>query len=437
MTLVRLARTFLAIALLALSVPAHAQTDAASAAFRDGVTAAHGGDYEQALRHFEAARAAGMNTPQLHFNLGVSYHQTGNPEAARRAFREAARSPELAGPARYQIGIVALDEGDTEAARQAFLEAQEVAQTERLQEAIRRQLAALDAPPTPHTPRRGRAFVALEGGYDSNVVKTDDALRTTTDNAMFTDLLGWGQYRLTPPHAADIRISGTLNARIHPGESDADLLYVQASPTWHTRAGEWRTRLGLQADEFRLNSHRVERTAGVVAGANRAFPEIGQLRTRLRLNRTSGGSGFDHLDGYSHDLRIALHRVQDAFPWYLRYDLIHEDRDDIHNPDGTFQSASPVRHGITAGIRPVLEGGTRLEFIAGWRVSRYRDSDILATGERIRREDTRLRLEAGVLHSLTGDWNATGRIQFLDNRSNRDDFEYDRLQVSIGLERAF
>ena len=416
-------------------LPAVAESDA-SELFLEGVAAGRAGDHEQAVHHFEAARDAGLDTPQLHYNLGVSYRRIGENEAAKQAFRRAARSPEVAGPARYQLGLIALDEGDTAEAGKQFRESERVARTDRLREASRSQLASLGVP-TRREPARGRAFVALEGGYDSNVAKTDETAQERTDGAFYGDLLGWGEYRLTPADAADIRISGILNTRLHAGEAEANLLYAQVGPAWHEEIGDWSTRLGFQVSEFQLDGDRVERTAELVAGAERAFPRIGDVRTRVRLGRASGGTGFGYLDGYRHDFRLALQRPQDAIPWFVRYDLIYEDRDDLDTADGGFQSASPLRQGVTAGIRPVLADGSLLEFTASYRVSRFADPDVLPDGDRVRRKDDLIRLEAGLVRPLRGEWDFAIRVSWTDNSSNRDDFEYDRVQASVGVERAF
>lgn len=425
----------LVLLLSALTLPVFATSDPADF-FRDGVASSRAGNHEAALRQFEAAREAGLDTPQLHYNLGISYRRTGDNASAKRAFRRATHSPELAGPAHYQLGRIALYAGDAREAQRQFHAAERSAQTELLRDASRRQLAALVVSAS-REPRRGHAFLALEGGYDGNVAKTDETARESTEGAVYGDLLGWGEYRLMPQGVADLRVSGTFNTRRHAGEPDANLVFIQAGPAWHQRTGNWQTHLGVQVSEFQLQGDRVEHTVELVAGAEQAFPRLGDVRTRLRMGRASGGNGFDHLDGYRHDLQLALHRHQDSLPWFVRYDFVYENRDDLETADGGFQSASPMRQGLTAGIRPILADGMQLELTAGYRLSRYSDPDRLAGGESIRRKDERIRLEAGMVRQLHGAWDTAARVSWTDSSSNRAEFNYDRFQASLGVERGF
>lgn len=431
----RILRICLALYFLCFAFPATAQTDP-SDLFQQGVTASRAGDYQAALRHFEAARKAGMDTPQLHYNLGVSYRRTNDNESARRAFRAATRSPELAGPAYYQLGLMTRAEGNLAEARQQFRQAERAASTERLRKASRVQLTALDAAVRAQAPR-GLGYIAIEGGYDDNVASVDETAQGSTESDLFGDFLAWGEYRLTPEEQADVRINGTFNTRFHPEESEANLLFIQGGVAWHQRPGQWRTRVGTGVSEFQLDGSRLERMLELVAGAERAFQGLGEVRLRARSGLASGGEGFEYLDGYRQELRLGLHRPTDTIPWFVRYQVIYEDRDDQETSDGGFQSASPLRQAILVGIRPVFRAGTRLDLTARYRVSRFADPDRLDNGETIRRKDDQIRLSAGVLQALFGEWDGAARVSWTDNDSNRDGFDYDRVQLSLGVERTF
>ena len=96
----------LAATLLALcgAIPAvgHAQ---ATSTFASAAAAFERGHYREALGLFQQARADGVDSPALHYNLGVCQYRVGDyPQAAITFQRLAERFPELRALAEYNRG---------------------------------------------------------------------------------------------------------------------------------------------------------------------------------------------------------------------------------------------------------------------------------------------------------------------------------------------
>lgn len=436
MTQARL-RNVLALLLLGILTTAPVHAGDPTQSFRAGVEASRQGQHNQALFYFETARASGLDTPQLHYNLGVTYRRLNQLAQARQAFTLAAHHSDLASPAHYQLGLIARDLGDRNEARRQFRLAEATATTARFKRASQAQLAALSEGSAITPSPRGYGFFTAEAGYDSNVASADDSATSSSDGDFFIDLLGWGEYRLTSATEPDLRASGMLNTRLYSDLSEADLMILQGGLRWYPDQPSWRPRLGVQLAHVRLDGDAMESAATLLAGTRRNAGPLGELRLGARASQISGGNNFGYLDGSRYELNIGLHSRQQAINWFVRYDVSVENRDDITRTNNTFQSVSPTRQGVTTGISPILGDPIRLDLSVQYRVSRYADPDQLEGGDLLRREDKLLRLNGIVSYPLGTAWQGTARASWSDNRSNLNAYGYRRLELAAGIERSF
>jgi len=83
----------LAALLLALAAPAPPRPDpaAATAAFREGHERYLAGDFEEAVRRYQAAVAAGLDGPALRYDLGNAWFRAGRPGMAAASWERALR----------------------------------------------------------------------------------------------------------------------------------------------------------------------------------------------------------------------------------------------------------------------------------------------------------------------------------------------------------
>ncbi len=96
--------------------PVLAQGLSADAAFRDGNRLFRNDLYWAALLRYEQAADAGMNSPALHYNVGVTHYKARQYERAARSLERAAQSPRLAVLAHYNLGLTEYAAGDNAAA---------------------------------------------------------------------------------------------------------------------------------------------------------------------------------------------------------------------------------------------------------------------------------------------------------------------------------
>jgi hypothetical protein len=164
---------------------AQAQTGAELLA--EGNKLVRSGVLRTALLRYREAAAAGVDTPLLHFNLGVVNYRLGEFEAAAAEFGAAAVDPQLAALASYNRGLAERAAGDRAAASQSFRVAAERADDRDLRRLAEtaaqgpaageaRAAASAQARRAPREPEGGlgelRLVTAARVGSDDNVYRT-------------------------------------------------------------------------------------------------------------------------------------------------------------------------------------------------------------------------------------------------------------------------
>jgi tetratricopeptide (TPR) repeat protein len=131
--------------MLLFAAAAAAEGDA-TALFRDANGLMRSGIYHAALLRYRQAAAAGLDTPLLHYNLGVTYYRLGQYPQAVSEFQRAAEDPDLAALATYNGGLAHRAAGDAGAALEAFKTVAGQARQRDLRRLAQRAAASVGAP---------------------------------------------------------------------------------------------------------------------------------------------------------------------------------------------------------------------------------------------------------------------------------------------------
>ncbi|MDZ7828726.1 MAG: tetratricopeptide repeat protein [Halofilum sp. (in: g-proteobacteria)] len=396
--------------------------------FRRGVEAVRAGDPERAIEHFEAARAAGLDTGALHFNLGVAYYRAGRIEAAETSFRRAVDSGTMVAPALYQLGRIARERGDLAAARAHFRRAAEIAQTGALRSRARAALAGIATTRPPDY-----VYLGAGGGYDSNLSLTpSDASGVSEESDLFLEGVLVARKPLDDSHylRASIYLQEFLD------EDDFDLASLRGGiGRVGLIDGIWRWDAWVDGRHREFGGRAFDNT--LLAGGElkrRVAPGwILDLDARLELVR--GANRFDFLDGAKYDLEAALDEWgRDG--WRLQAGLASADRDDRETADDFF-SFSWTEFRLAAEHGQRLDDLHRLELGADWSRREYDGAEV-RNGTRLgTREDDLLGLEAALERRLDADWSARASFRIEDRDSNLAEFDYDRKVLRVTAERLF
>lgn len=212
------------------ALPARAQLDA-PALMREGNSLSRAGLYRAAALRYDEARARGLDSALLDYNVGVNQFGAGDYEAAERSLLAARREPALAALAGYNLGLVARAAGRDDDARQWFDTAVVESSSRDLRSLARAAAAsvaenpaAADAAGPPARERAqprergGRAIPLLEIALDAGYGHDDNA--NATPGEPYVDLAQPGQPLVTPVPVAASYIPVELMTRyLIPNES--------------------------------------------------------------------------------------------------------------------------------------------------------------------------------------------------------------------------
>ena len=137
-----------ACAALLIAAPCAAQLSGGQL-MEEGNALARAGIYRTALLRYREAAAAGLDSPLLHYNLGVTYYRLGEYADAAQEFERAAVAPDdrLGALAEYNLGLALRAAGDRATAENAFRTAAERAPGRSLRRLAEHASLVVAAPP--------------------------------------------------------------------------------------------------------------------------------------------------------------------------------------------------------------------------------------------------------------------------------------------------
>lgn len=405
--------------------------------FEAGVAAFSEGRLAAARAYFERARADGLDTPSLLYNLGVVYFRLGQHDSAEAAFLALLDTPH-APLARYNLGLVMQETGQHEAARQWFEQAAGPDSPEKIQALAVRRLD--EAQPGRVNDITGGGYLAAAAGYDDNIAGTpDDA--SSNQSGGFADLLAAGNVHL----GSGFSLLGVAYTRQYPRNAEFDNSYLSTAASWQQGlgAGALTSTLSLAGSWFGGDTlerqiqleavYRPDDCAFVFGASGYDCSVSGSIST------IKGGSGFSAYDGQM--LRLGTGAEKGIGNWVFsgRYQFEFNDREDL-TAGQEFFSVSPLRNLVSAEARYYVSGRLSLAARGDIRHSRFKDDHQLVSGTGViseRRTDNRLR---GVLlaeYRLAGPWLMLAEWSMLNNRSSIERYDYSRREVMVGVEMGF
>ena len=394
---------------------AHARSAESLQQFEIGKQAVAAKDFATALDAFEAAAAAGMSGPAVHFNIGVCAYRLGRWSRAAAAFREVARTPEMAPLAHYNLGLVALGDGKRDEAARWFAQAERETTDEGLRSLATRQLAQLPRPPV----RNWVAFGSFAAGYDDNValVSGGDVLGVSGTDDAFGEL----QIAAAGPLVGPWRFDGGVVLLDYQDLDSFDQLTANAGARYRLPLGDWTGEAALQLSYSTLDNEGFESKRMLLLQASRTLTEEWRLRARYRFSDIDGLDGFQGLDGYRHELGIRGIWHRDSWDVSVEYKFDTSDYAD--------ESLSFSRHQLGVDVQRELDDYWTLQGGLSFDHSRY---DLATNGS-----EERFELTLAASRSLNDTWRVVVRYAYADNSADLPEFNYQRNLLSAGVEAAW
>jgi len=418
--------------------PVRAAADGAQAA-EQGVTAFRAGDYQAALQSFLDALQAGLDTPGLHYNLGATYYRLQRYPEAEREFQALAPDPKWAPLAHYNLGLTAQRAGRPQQAMEYFDQAHRTTTDPNLRALAATAFERLrGAPPSP----QAGAVISLSGGYDSNATLSPDAATggVSHQGDRFVEALAAATHLLAGNTERGWVAHGSLVLRKYADLHQFDVAVSRAGLSHERYWGRLQTSVGAYFDTAYIGGDRLEQGTSLDVQASSRLESGGELRGRYQFGHIAGGSGFEYLDGRQQRLSAEAGVALASALVRAGYQLELNHRRDLQQ-GSEFLSASPTRHALFASVALRNLAGWRTDARGEYRVSRYRDPDLIDAGLplgilEVTRRDRRYGFGLRAERRLSAPWRLFIDYSYYRNESNLDTYDYSRGQLMAGIEAS-
>jgi tetratricopeptide (TPR) repeat protein len=412
----------IAIACASLGV-AHAAAGAeASALFADGERAFAAGDYEEALRLFVEARAAGSTGPSSYYNIGVCQYQLRDYRAAEATFRAlVAEFPAMRELAEYNRGLALRAAGNLDDARVAF---------ERARSSMDDTIVALASAQLGQIGAGGAAQVAAEPkwsgyfagglGYDDNVALLNELVLPSSEaSSPLAEVIGVATRDFG---ARPLLFDASAYAVHYSDVGDLDQTAVRLSLATEQRLGTWTLVVGPTLGRSTVDGDGFEELVGADFRARRSFGSGFVFEARALYDDSSAAdTRFAYIDGSRRLVRLVVQHTG-AGRARFGYDAEHNDRAD--------PGVSPTRERWSIVYQRPLAQDWNIDTAFSYRTSRYSEAGVP-------RDERLQEASLAVRRDLRGDWALGVEYQWFDNNSTAEEFTYDGQRIVLGLSRSF
>jgi tetratricopeptide (TPR) repeat protein len=411
--------TVIAACMAHVASPADAAAEPAAQRFAEGQRAVEAGALPEALHAFEAAIAAGLEGPAVHYNVGVVAYRLDLLDRAADAFAVVARTPEMTALAWYNLGLVELKRGNQAAARRWFERSREATDDERLAGLVDARLAELTGT---RAPSRWSVFAMLGGGYDENVRLLGDDVSLPASG--LDDAFVEAQFALSGPLDGRWRFDLGAAAVNYADVDEYD--QTGASAAVHRKWGgaRWHAEAGVQGNYYTLDGEGYERSAAVVLQASNTLRSGTWLRLRYRGSGIDGLHDFEGLTGSRHEASAAIERRRGAVSLGAEYRFEDNNADDplfaySWHQLGALLQWAPV-DGRWATALDIAQRRTDHDDRGGLGPSSEDRMTVTVTGA----------VRLGIYLRLVA------RYEWQDNSAEVDAYDYDRQRISLGFDFA-
>jgi tetratricopeptide (TPR) repeat protein len=391
----------------------------ASALFADGERAFAAGQYGEALRLFQEARAAGSTGPSSYYNIGVSQYVLGDYAAAEETFAALATEfPAMRELAEYNRGLALRAGGNLADARIAFARALSSGD-EKIVALANAQLADIGAPPAEAEPRWSGYFGG-SFGYDDNVALVDELVLPSSEaSSPLVELLGVLSRDFG---SKPLRLDASGYAVSYPEVRDFDQTAFRVSLVADKRVGSWTLLAGPALGRSTFDGDGFEELIGADVRLRRRFGTGFAFEARaIYDDANAGASRFAYLEGARRLLRLSIEHTGAARVRAV-YDAEENDRADPGVTASRDRWSVAYQRGLSATW--IVDAGL------AHRTSLYQEASVP-------REERLLELSFAARREILGGWMLGIEYQMFDNDSTVPEFAYDGQRLALGVSRSF
>ncbi len=394
--------------------------------FKLGVESFIAGDNAAAVSYFESAKKQGMDSVSLQYNFAVSYYRLGRYEESKKYFKLVNQTEAMRDLAEYNLGLIAIKEKDGTLARQYFNSVANSGKDEKLTRLSKKQLIALA---NSQKEDRWQAYLSSHIGYDDNISSVSgdsvlDIADTFFDVFATVDLLISG--RRLDGWVADAFLFGINYRETETSDEDQITLGIKRAillQDWDTSARLSFTKSTYGGDDF-------QRITKLDLKGRKPISKSGRIYLRYRYEDIkSDNTLYDYLEGWRQRARVEYRNYSVKNIKQIYYELELNNRGELVT-DTFAYDYSPTRHTIR---------GIYTQVIKRWWLTgdlSYRFSDYEASST-IDREDDQWKLALSADYYFDRTFKFITKVQYTDNASSVDRYNYDKSVIKIGLSKLF
>lgn len=388
-----------------------------------GLDSFAGGDYASALRYFESAQDAGLDSAAVHYNIAVCRFKLGRYVQARDEFLLIAnRYPKMRGLAEYNLGLVARRRNDPTTATGHFIKAYRLSpNNEKLRIMSSSRLRELE--PELRRASRWTGAIGVRAGFDDNVALRDETglPATLTTESPMVDFFA----SITGPFNGEsgFRVDAGIYVIRNFDADEFDQTEIFGGIMYDWRPGDWRLQFGTRLSTSALGGDAFDRKVGVNLRAIRYLGNSASLNLAYRYDDVQeANSLFAGIAGNRQQIQAQYRWYSDDHRFMLHYRQEQNDRLDL--------GVSPKRMGFGAVYRYQPESGWGYEGGIAFRNSDYDDLVIS-------RSEDLFTVNAAVTRSFARGWRLLLSYRYSNNDSSDPIFSYDRNQITVGAMNIF
>lgn len=382
------------------------------------------GDYAKAKKLFIRAEKAGLDSPELIYNLGSVFYKLERYKVSKRYFERLRLDKKLGYLAHYNLGLIESKLGNEKEAIEFFEISALLTYDRRLVSLSRKQIDTIRT----SNEKSWIGYLSTSYGYDSNVTFAPSTV-VTSQSASLLQVLAFVDWKLSKGASDRFHITSSIFSNSFSTDQNLDDYSLSLGLEYRARVGDWKLtyRLSGKESSFAGEDYLAISEFGIDA-RNQLSREV-EIRLQLRQEEISSLSltnQFDFLEGDRG--RFSIRIRQGSGQREFRYEYEHEINDRLDTPTDSF---SPTRDQLAIQYfryhSAKLRTGVRLD---------YRVSDYEPVGTQDRK-DERARLTLDYSYQANATWGINGEVQYTDNQSTDSTFEYDKYTVMLGVTALF
>ncbi len=369
-------------------------------------------NYKKSLSYFKKAKANGLNSDSLYYNLGVHYSKLGMYQKAKTQFEHLAKRKNFQQVAYYNLGRIAEKQQQEKAAINWYKKASTTGTDKKITRLSRQQLNRLQN--TGNTVEY--AHLSLAFGADDNI--TNAASNSPTNKSdSYKEVFAM----VVTPINNNMHFKGKLLWLDYNTANTEDFMFYSVGVDYTLRKKQWKIVPEVSLLQSTFNQSSYQSILDMKVRGKRKLSKTDTLILRYRFsNIQSLNTLYDYLQGTRHQFRADYKIQKPNSKWRLRYQL------ELNNRQNTnVANYSPLRHNFRVKHTHPLNNAWEMTEEIGYRISQY------GAASNGTRNDKRLRLRVAASKKLANGWHAGVHYVYTNNDSNLNAEDYTRNNIQI------